>query len=285
MTHFFDLQSTHNSHRWYLPVTREITSGPPDKLFMFGGVGLAAAIAAMERTLERPTIWATAQYASFARLGSIVDFDVRVVNAGTKLTQARVVAHIHDREILIAAGALGQREGPSGQWVVAAPAPLPADCPRVQHWRRGDSPLSERLEMRLIEGRFPSGEPIAGRGEGRVRLWVRSTEGLPVTAELLAVVADFVVEATSDALGRYAGGNSLDNTIRFAAVADCEWLLCDLAIEAIHQGVTHGVMKIFSQSGVLMATASQSLILRLHTAEGESQPPGYGHRTDEGEAL
>lgn len=284
LDHFFDLKSTHNAHRWFLPVAREITSGPPDKLFLFGGVGLAAAIAAMERTLERPTIWATAQYASFAQLGSIVDFDVHVVNAGNKLTQARVIAHIDDREILVAAGALGKREGPSDQWIGAAPARPPAECPRVRHWRRGDSPLSERLEMRLIEGRFPSGEPIAGRGEGRLRLWVRSTEGVPVSPELLAVVADFVVEATSDALGRYAGGNSLDNTIRFASVGPSEWLLCDLAIEAIHDGVTHGVMRIFSDSGVLMATASQSLILRLHAAEGESQPTGYSQRIVEGAA-
>lgn len=272
-TTFFNLEPTHNSYRWFLPVTREITSGPPDKLFMFGGVGLGAAIAAMERSLGRPVIWATAQYASFAQLGSIVDFDVHEVNIGNNLTQARVVAHIHDRQILLASAALGQRNGPSDQWLKASPAPRPEDCPQVSHWRRGASALDTRMEMRLIEGRFPNGEPISGRGDsGRLRLWVRSSEGVPVSAQFLAVVADFVVEATSHALGRYAGGNSLDNTIRFASIEQCEWLLCDLEIEAIHQGVTHGTMKIYSESGVLMATASQSLILRLHAAEGETRP-------------
>ncbi len=276
---FFSLQPTHNSHRWFLPVTREITTGPPDKLFLFGGVGLGAAIAAMERTLGRPAIWATAQYVSFARLGSVVDFDVRVLNAGNNLTQARVVAHIHDREILVVSAALGQRQGPSDQWLTARPAPPPDDCPQVLHWRRDESPLASRLEKRLIEGRFPDGQPVSGRGAtGQLRLWVRSTENVPVSAPFLAVVADFAVEATTHALGRYAGGNSLDNTIRFGPIVATEWLLCDLEIEALHCGVTHTTMKIFSETGILMATASQSLILRHHTADGESQPPGWATR-------
>ncbi|MCK9541271.1 MAG: thioesterase family protein [Novosphingobium sp.] len=273
---FFDLLPTHNSHRWYLPVAREIAAGPPDRLFLFGGVGLGAAIAAMERTLDRPVIWATAQYASFARLGSVVDFDVREVNVGNSLTQAQVVAHIHDKAILTISAALGQRSGPSDQWLRPEPAPPPMECPEVHHWRRNDSPIDGRIEKRLIAGRFPTGEPIAGRGDtGRVRLWVRSREGVPASARFLAVVADFVVEATSQSLGRYAGGNSLDNTIRFGPIVESEWLLCDLEIEAIHNGITHGTMKIYSEGGVLMATASQSLILRLHSAEGQSQPPGH----------
>lgn len=64
---FFDLQATHNPHRWYLPLTDEVCVGPPDNLFMYGGIGLASAIAAMERTCGRPVIWATAQYLSYAR--------------------------------------------------------------------------------------------------------------------------------------------------------------------------------------------------------------------------
>ena len=273
---FFALRPTHNSHRWFLPVTREITVGPPDKLFLFGGVGLGAAIEAMERTLDRPTIWATAQYTSFARLGSVVDFDVHEINTGNSLTQARVIAHIHDQEILIVSAALGKRTGPSDQWLKAQPAPPPQDCPPVRHWRSGSSALALRLEKRLIEGRFPDGNPIIGRGEnGRLRLWIRSAEGIPVSAAFLAVVADTAVEATTHAIGRYGGGNSLDNTIRFGPISQCEWLLCDLEVESIHSGITHTTMKIFSEDGALMATASQSLILRHHTEDGETAPPGH----------
>ena len=57
---FFDLKPTHNPHRWYLPLTPDVCVGSRDNLFMFGGVGMASAIVALERTCGRPVIWATA---------------------------------------------------------------------------------------------------------------------------------------------------------------------------------------------------------------------------------
>jgi len=66
-TPFVSLTATHNPNRWYLPLEDDLCVGPPGRSFMFGGVGMAAAIQAMERTCERPVIWATAQYLSFAR--------------------------------------------------------------------------------------------------------------------------------------------------------------------------------------------------------------------------
>ena len=57
----FDLHPTHNPHRWYLPITTEMSAGKTEACFMFGGVGLAAAISALERTCNQPVIWATAR--------------------------------------------------------------------------------------------------------------------------------------------------------------------------------------------------------------------------------
>ncbi len=33
---FFDLQPTHNPHRWFMPLTPAVCVGPPDSLFMYG---------------------------------------------------------------------------------------------------------------------------------------------------------------------------------------------------------------------------------------------------------
>jgi len=126
--HFLDLRATHNSHRWYLPVTSEVTVGPAGKEFLFGGAGMSAAVRAMEATCRRPVIWATAQYLSFAREGAIVDFDVREVTVGNTISQVRVAAHIGDQEILTVNAALGRREGPSDQWRKAPDVPPPEDC-------------------------------------------------------------------------------------------------------------------------------------------------------------
>ena len=62
---FFDLRATHNPHRWFMPVEPAICVGPPGNVFMFGGVGMASAVAALERTTGRPLICATAQYLGY----------------------------------------------------------------------------------------------------------------------------------------------------------------------------------------------------------------------------
>ncbi|MGI8710973.1 MAG: acyl-CoA thioesterase, partial [Acidimicrobiales bacterium] len=58
---FLGLEATHNLHRWHMEVTPGLSTGGG---FLFGGCGLAAAIAAMEGTTDRPVVWATAQYLS-----------------------------------------------------------------------------------------------------------------------------------------------------------------------------------------------------------------------------
>src|SRR4051795_1544712 len=115
---FFDLRATHNPHRWFMPLTPDVCVGRPDEMFMFGGVGLASAIGAMERTTGRPLIWATAQYLAYARPPSVVDLDVWVPAAGKYNSQARVIGHVGDKEIFTVNAALGARPSElSGQWL------------------------------------------------------------------------------------------------------------------------------------------------------------------------
>jgi hypothetical protein len=102
----FDLHATHNPHRWYLPITESVCVGPKGGAFMFGGVGLAASVRALERTSGRPLIWATSQYLSYARPPQIVDLDVHIPVNGKQTTQARVIAHVGDQEIVTVLAAL-----------------------------------------------------------------------------------------------------------------------------------------------------------------------------------
>ncbi|MET3528620.1 acyl-CoA thioesterase [Phenylobacterium koreense] len=261
---FFDLRATHNPHRWYLPLTPSVCVGSSDNLFMFGGVGMASAIVALERTCERPVIWATAQYLSYARPPSVVDLDVWVPAAGKYNSQARVISHVGDKEILTVNAALGSRPSDiSRQWLTMPEAPPPEDCEPSEHWRGGGNDLHSRIEVRVAQGRYGAasiGEPA---DDGRLLLWIRSREGLPVDSSLLAIMADFIPGAVGNALGLNAGGNSLDNTIRYRRIVPTEWVLCDIRIHGVHGGFGHGAMYLFAQDGELMATASQSLIVRV----------------------
>lgn len=89
-------------------------------------------------------------------------------------------------------------------------------------------------------------------------MWLRARDRRPVDSALLAIAADYVSVAISGAIGQSSGGNSLDNTIRYARIVADEWVLCDARLESVHAGVVHGGMYLFAQGGVLMATASQS---------------------------
>jgi acyl-CoA thioesterase len=55
----------------------------------------------------------------------------------------------------------------------------------------------------------------------------------------------------------------LDNTIRIRELRATEWVCCDIHIDGVNAGFVHGHMHLFAEDGTLMATASQSGILRL----------------------
>ena len=88
----FDLQLTDHANRLHLQVTDELSVGPPGNVFLFGGVGHAAAIKALKQVTGREIIWSTAQFSSFARRGACLDLEVEVKTAGYNTTQAQVVA-------------------------------------------------------------------------------------------------------------------------------------------------------------------------------------------------
>ena len=104
--------------------------------------------------------------------------------------------------------------------------------------------------------------------DGRTQLWARPREGQAIDSTLLAVMADFVPQGVGNALGKNAGGNSLDNTLRIRRVVPTDWVLCDIRISGVAGGFAHGAMHLFAEDGELMASASQSLIVRVReTAE------------------
>jgi len=265
----FDLKATHNPHRWYLKVERNLCTGPEHRQFLFGGIGMAASIQAMEQTCQRPVIWATAQYLSFALPGKVVDLDVVVPVAGRLTTQANVLLHIDDQKIIAVQAALGAREDAAqDQWVTMPEVAPPEQCAEANYWRGDGTGLNARLEIRVAHGRFHGDRGIRQRGDGRLIFWLRSREGHAVDSCMLAIAADYVASGIAGATGLHAGGNSLDNTIRFGRIVPCEWVLCDVQIEALMHGIVHGRMHLYSPDGSLMASAGQSMILRVHPQAG-----------------
>ncbi len=263
------LDATGDPHRFGLAVTPQLSVGHPDRLFLFGGAGMGAAIAALEAATGRPAVWATAQYLSFARPPATLDLDVVVPVAGRHSSQARVTGHVGDTEILTVNAALGRRpDGVAAQWAAMPAVPPPGECaPMTYDWVRRDDDANGQFDQRVARGRFGQARSIGGPSpDGVSTMWVRPRAGV-IDRVMLAVMADFLPSAVGHALGSASGGNSLDNTIRFIGEGATEWVLCDSRIEGAANGFVHGRMRLFGEDGRLLASASQSMILRAPAAD------------------
>lgn len=242
--------------RWYLPVTPGICSGLGT---LFGGCALGAAIDILERVTGRPMIWACAQYLGYTRPPSVVDLDVHVGAAGRTTTQARVLGQVGGTEIFTVNASLGQRDiADDQQWVRPPDVPAPRDC--FERVRRSDpgSTIGSRVEQRTA---------IDAPGTGQTAIWTRMPDMLEISAASLAVLGDFVAMALGQALAAPFSASSLDNTLRVSHVVPTEWVLVDIRIETVAHGFGHGHVYLWSEDGILMATASQSVMLRPRRGE------------------
>ena len=266
MSHpFLDLTATDDPAVFRLAITGRVCVGPPGNVFMFGGVGLGAAIAAAERATARRVVWASAQFLSYARIGDTLELSVETLSAGRNISQMRVLATDAGKPIVSVNAALGDREGlPDGQWIASPPdMPAPEECEARPLWPVQDAALMDRLDVRMAPGRYGAvprdGTPSA---DGRMVLWMRPKEDAPIDAAMLALFADFVPSGLAAAFGRPGGGNSLDNTLRVARIVPTDWVLCDVRISAAARGFGHGAIHMFARDGTMLASGSQSAILR-----------------------
>lgn len=253
--------------RWRLTVQPEIST--PGK-FLFGGCGLGAALVALESVTGRPTIWATAQYLSFAPTGSTVEYEVVLAMVGRRVTQGRAVARSEGREILTVNAALGVPQLETREvWEQPPPVPPPDECPQRELPPILANSILDRVDVRVAHGRtfedvtFPPGDP-------RSALWARVPGHLSPSAATLAIFGDYVPGAASQPLGRRTMGRSLDNTLRVVQLEPTEWVLCDIRMHAAVDGYAQGSAFLWSEGGSLLATASQSFSIRYWT-EGDER--------------
>ena len=276
---FLGLNQSHNPYRWSLEVTQALSTWGG---FLFGGCGLAAAIAALEDTSRRQCVWATGQYLSYARPGDVMDIDVNLAVSGHQTTQARAVCHVGNREVLTVNAALGNRPlAHSGQWERMPDVPPPSQCrPRTNHFPLAGT-INEQLEQRLVRAR-DFDELDGTPGDGQVLMWMRVPEEFNrLDASFLAVLGDWVPFGVGQSLGVRGGGNSLDNTLRVVHVVPTEWVLLDIRVHAVERGFGHGLVHMYAEDGTLLATASQSCIVRLWDGQLEIGEDGASHQGEE----
>jgi len=185
--------------------------------------------------------------------------------AGRHTTQARAIGHVGDQEIFTVNAALGSRTlDISGQWPRMPDVPRPEECQRPPGFPNSAGTIHDQVELRVARGRYGTERDGTPSHDGRSALWIRLPRELDRSAAGLAIVADWVPSGIGQALGRWAGGNSLDNTIRILDLVPTDWVLCDIQVHGIAKGFGHGRVHLWSEDGRLMATGNQSLIVRMH---------------------
>jgi len=116
--------------------------------------------------------------------------------------------------------------------------------------------------MRVAKGRqWEELGDGTGQPDGTSALWVRMP-GMDISAAGLAVLGDYVPYGITQAVGRWLPSNSLDNTLRIVYVVPTDWVLLDIRIDGVRNGFGHGSVHLWAQDGTLLATASQSAIVR-----------------------
>jgi acyl-CoA thioesterase len=195
------------------------------------------------------------------------------------MTQARAVCHVGNREILTVNAALGDRQLElHGQFEQMPDVPPPDQCPERPFRGPIDGTINDKLDQRLAKGR-PFDELDGTQGDGQVLMWARIPDVIEgVDAAALAVLGDFVPMGVGQTLGVRGGGNSLDNTLRVVHLVPTEWVLLDIRVHAVERGFGHGLVHMFAQDGTLLATASQSCIVRFWKGDDAARllPPKKG---------
>ncbi|MHB8328542.1 MAG: acyl-CoA thioesterase, partial [Acidimicrobiales bacterium] len=168
--HFLGLEPTDDPLRWRLPVTPAVST--PGH-FLYGGCALAAGLVALEEASRRPTVWATAQYLSYAPTGTTLEWEVVLAASGRNTTQGRAIGRLGDTEILTVNAALGRNDlEVSGTWVEPPVVAAPDECPLQEVPAFFADTVLTRVEHRVARGRLFS-QLDGEHGDARTAFWAR----------------------------------------------------------------------------------------------------------------
>lgn len=228
---------------------------------LYGGTAIAVSILAMEAATERNILWVTTQFVAPAPGGVTIDVTCETLAAGKRIAQARVEGRVENQIAFTSLGSTGtpRPNGIDGQFEIVPDVTPPEDSAPLVPGPPGsvESP-DEPTFRRICEYRTAEIRSTDRQGSGTMALWTRFKDGRTMTAAGIAFCADMVPIAIARGAARYGAGMSLDNSLRFAGVPDCEWVLLEMQGNMASGGYGHGTVRVWSPDGRQLAVGSQT---------------------------
>lgn len=223
--------------------------GLPERQYLMGGCGLGAGIYAMEQAVGSPVLWASVQFVGTSLIGNDCTIKTEILHNGRRSAHARATIFENDRPVHIISGSHARISRPETETYLTMPdVAKPEDCgPRqvTDHPLPNVDNLMSKIEIRQAE-RYDD--------KGLGYLWLRATDGLTMSAPLLAIFADYMPAAhpSSDHC------TSLDNVLRIHKLVESEWVLAECQVSEHRNGHFHGSVNMFAEDGTLLATGNQT---------------------------
>ncbi|MHA7899196.1 MAG: thioesterase family protein [Henriciella sp.] len=234
-----------------LTVRPEACVGPDhNSQFFMGGVAFATAISALEAQFQAPLLWSNIQFLSQGRLGDDIQIEITKRGGGKTVHQVGAIVTAGDRLLQMVQGALGRRSSDYESRFLTAPRVRPPqECEEK-------APDAFAQPGNLLD-QFERRTALQNDESGREDLWFRPKFPTDISAGLLAIMADFLLGAHT----RTRGGTSLDNTLRVHALKPTAWVLNQVQLQSIKDGLVHGTVHQFAEDGTLLSSGSQTGLL------------------------
>ena len=241
---------------------------------IYGGTAIAASMMAMEAATQRDVLWVTTQFVAPAPNGHVIEMQTDVLASGKRTAQVRVTATIDGHVMYASLGSCGipRENGFAGQFETMPVVMSPQDSPARMHGPpRAEAP-TEPGWARECEYLMPDILENERGGDGTMAMWTRLRNGRPMTPAQIAFAADMVPVAIARGAGKMGAGTSLDNSMRFVGGAQTEWVLLELQGNMASGGYGHGLVRVWSQDGKLLAVGSQTASM-IYMFDENDPPP------------
>jgi acyl-CoA thioesterase len=247
-------------------------------VFAQGGVVMAAALRAMEAVVDRPDLSLTSASATFCRPVACgpVTTSVQVLRRGRRGAQALGLlcdVSATPEEPSVVATAVFTDPGLEGPELRPLPRPPeltdppePGTAPRIgDDERPGTLGFLDNTEWHVATTDVPVESALP-----RLPVWFRFTNppaepGEPWEPALLAIPGDALGTSLVAALGegdRPVGSVSLQMDMQVFAPISGEWIGVDSVCTNVGRGLASGTVDLWSESGVHVASLTQTAMLR-----------------------